>query len=68
LNAGSINFITSTYDFNRKTWIYLLQEKLSAFDMFRSFKALVEKESSCKNQCFRSDRGGEFTSTMFNEL
>jgi len=45
-----------------------LQDKSSAFDVFKRFKALVEKESGCQIQCLRTDRDGEFTYNMFNEL
>jgi transposase InsO family protein len=65
-NAGSRYFITFTDDFSRKTWVYFLQEKSNAFETFKKFKALVEKESSCLIQCLRTDRGGEFTSNEFN--
>ena len=67
-NGGSRYFITFTDDFSRKTWTYPLIEKSNAFDMFRKFKALVEKESKCQIQCLRTDRGGEFTSNAFNEF
>jgi len=67
-NAGSRYFITFIDDYSRKTWIYLLQDKSSAFDIFRRFKALVEKESNCQIQCLRTDRGGEFTSASFNDF
>lgn len=37
------------------------------FETFKRFKAAVERESGCKIQCLRTDRGGEFTSNSFNE-
>jgi hypothetical protein len=46
-NGGNRYFITFTDDFTRKTWTYFLQEKSAAFDIFKKFKSLVEKESSC---------------------
>jgi transposase InsO family protein len=66
--AGSRYFITFTDDFSRKTWVYFLLEKSQAFETFKKFKALVEKESKCVIQCLRTDRGGEFTSTEFNDF
>ena len=45
-----------------KTWIYFLQEKNEAFSIFKSFKALVEKESGRDIKILRTDRGDEFNS------
>ncbi|KAI5435109.1 hypothetical protein KIW84_021801 [Lathyrus oleraceus] len=44
-NGGNKYFITFTYDFSRKNWSYFLDEKVSAFDVIKQFKSLVEKES-----------------------
>ncbi|KAA0037754.1 copia-type polyprotein [Cucumis melo var. makuwa] len=46
---------------DRKTWVYFVKEKLEVFDMFKRFKALVEKESGYYIKALRSDKGGEFT-------
>lgn len=35
--------------------------------MFKKFKSLVEKEIGNVICCLRTDRGGEFTSSDFNE-
>lgn len=67
-NGGNRYFITFTDDFSRKTWVYLLKDKASSFEVFKRFKAAVELESGCKIQCLRTDRGGEFTSNMFDEF
>jgi transposase InsO family protein len=67
-NAKNRYFITFTDDFTRRTWVYFLKEKSGAFDVFKRFKALVERESNCLIQCLRTDRGGEFTSTAFNDF
>jgi hypothetical protein len=45
-----------------------MKEKSEASEIFKNFKALVEKESGCIIQCLRSDRGGEYTSHDFNEF
>jgi transposase InsO family protein len=68
LNGGNMYFVTFIDDYSRKTWSYLLKEKSALFDVFKRFKSLVEKESSCSIQCLRSYRGGEYTSTKFNEF
>ncbi|PNX99782.1 copia-type polyprotein [Trifolium pratense] len=67
-NGGNRYFITFIDDFTKKTWIYFLQKKSSAFDVFKKFKSLVENESSCLIQCLRTDRSGEYTSNEFNEF
>ena len=53
-------------DFSRYMWTRLLREKSEAFDRFKSFKEMVEKRTGLKLKTFRTDRGGEFTSTEFN--
>ncbi|RDX85071.1 hypothetical protein CR513_33793, partial [Mucuna pruriens] len=55
-------------DFSRKNWIYFLHEKSKAFDMFKKFKACVEKEVGAFITCLRTDRGGEFTSKEFEDF
>lgn len=48
------------------SWVYLLKFKSEAFENFRNFKALVEKQSGCNIKILRTDRGGEFLSNDFN--
>ncbi|GAU47154.1 hypothetical protein TSUD_287370 [Trifolium subterraneum] len=67
-NGGSRYFITFTDDFSRKTWTYVLIEKANDLTIFKKFKAITENESNCKLKCLRTDRGGEFTSTAFNDF
>ena len=47
--------------------MYILKEKFAVFTTFKNFKALVEAESGHKLITLRSDRGGEYTSNMFQE-
>ncbi|PNY02870.1 copia-type polyprotein [Trifolium pratense] len=67
-NGGSRHFINFTGDFSRRTWTYPLAAKFNAFETFKKFKALVEKESNCNIQTLRTDKNGEFTSHEFNEF
>ncbi|TYK05470.1 Retrovirus-related Pol polyprotein from transposon TNT 1-94 [Cucumis melo var. makuwa] len=63
---GKNNYFLLFIDaFTRKTWVYFVKEKSEVFDMFKRFKALVEKESGYYIKALRSDRGGEFTSNEF---
>nr|GEY82273.1 retrovirus-related Pol polyprotein from transposon TNT 1-94 [Tanacetum cinerariifolium] len=43
-------FILFIDDFSRKTWVYFLKEKSQAFEAFKTFKAMVEKEKERKNR------------------
>jgi len=62
---GEEYFILFIDDFSRMVWIGLMKHKDEAFEKFKSFKALAEKESDHKIKCLRSDRGGDFTSNEF---
>ena len=42
----NVYFITFNDDYSRKTWVYLLKHKSQAFDVFKSFKAMAEKQSN----------------------
>ncbi|XP_048491792.1 retrovirus-related Pol polyprotein from transposon TNT 1-94 isoform X1 [Beta vulgaris subsp. vulgaris] len=60
-------FILFIDDYSRKTLVYFLKNKSEAFDTFKTFKAMVEKESGYEIKALRTDRGGEFTSNEFNK-
>ncbi|KAH0709495.1 hypothetical protein KY284_010922 [Solanum tuberosum] len=64
-NGGKRYFITFIDDFSRKTWVYFLHEKSAAFDVFKRFKVLVEKEMGSPLKSLRIDRGREFNSQEF---
>ena len=53
-------------DYSRYMWSILLQDKSEAFEKFKRFKTMVEGETRETIKTFRTDRGGEFTSTEFN--
>jgi len=58
--SGKRYFIYFIDDFSRKTWVYFLKEKSEVFQVFKRFKAMVEKEIDMPIKSVRSDRGGEF--------
>ena len=60
--------ITFIDDHSRKIWVYFLMEKSEAFNTFKNFKVLTEKESSESICCLRTDRGGEFNSAEFDKF
>ena len=43
--GGYEYFITFTDDYSRFGYVYLMRQKSNAFDMFKAFKAEVEKNS-----------------------
>ncbi|KAI3501210.1 hypothetical protein L1887_29073 [Cichorium endivia] len=55
-------------DYTRKSWVYFLSHKSESFEFFKVFKKSVELETGMNIKCLRSDRGGEFTSSAFNEF
>lgn len=65
---GNMYLITFTDDFIIKTCIYFMKENSVAFDVFKRFKELVERESSYLIHFLRTDRGREFTPNAFNDF
>ena len=55
-------------DYNKKTSAYLLKQKSQAFDVFKSFKAMDEKESNKIIKVLRLDGGGEYMSNEFMDF
>jgi hypothetical protein len=54
------SFITSTDDFSRYGYIYLIRKRSEALDKFKIFKAKVDNQHNTKIKMVRSDRGGEY--------
>ena len=68
-SLGNSNyFLLFIDDFSRKTWVYFLKQKSEVFEVFKKFKATVERENGRKIKAMRTDRGGEFTSKEFQEF
>ena len=42
--SGKMYFISFIDVFSRKTWVYFFKEKSEMFQVFKRFKAMVEKE------------------------
>ena len=64
--GGSRYFISFIDDYNRHTWIYLIEKKSEVFDCFRNLKNLVEREVARMIRCLRSDGRKEYFSGQFN--
>ena len=63
--GGAEYFLTFTDDKSRYSWVYTLKTKDQVFDRFLEWKALVKKASGKKLKTLRTDNGGEYTSTQF---
>ncbi|RDY14473.1 hypothetical protein CR513_00462, partial [Mucuna pruriens] len=67
ISLGSNNyFISFVDDFSRKLWVYLIKRKGEAFEVFKRFKAIVEKQCGYSIKVLRKDGGGEYTSHDFH--
>ncbi|CAA0816139.1 cysteine-rich RLK (RECEPTOR-like protein kinase) 8 [Striga hermonthica] len=60
-------YMTFVDDCTRKVWVYFLKRKFEAFDTFRRWRALVEKETGLEVKYLRSDNGGEYNSEAIKE-
>ena len=58
--------LTFTDDKSRYSWVYIIKTKDQVFDCYLEWKALVEKATKRKVRTLRTDNGGEYTSTQFN--
>ncbi|CAL1391441.1 unnamed protein product [Linum trigynum] len=67
-NGGKRYILTLTDDFSRKLWVYFMDAKSETLEVFKRFKAQIEKETGMSIVCLRTDRGGEFLLNEFKEL
>ena len=66
--GGYHYFITFTDDLSRYGYVYLMKNKHESFEKFKEFKSEVEKQIGKNIKVLRSDRGGEYLSTEFDEF
>ncbi|KAK2388390.1 putative mitochondrial protein [Trifolium repens] len=55
-------------DFSRFTWVLFLKHKDDAFEAFKSFCLRVQNEKSSNIVSIRSDHGGEFENSLFENF
>jgi hypothetical protein len=55
-------------EFTKFTWVYLLKHKSDTFQVFTQFRAMLETQFSLPIKILRTDCGGEFLSTPFNQF
>ncbi|GAU30142.1 hypothetical protein TSUD_360350 [Trifolium subterraneum] len=63
--GGNKYFITYVDEYSRMIWLYHIKAKSEAFEVFKRFKTLVEKQSDKQIKVLRTDGGGEYTSKEF---
>jgi transposase InsO family protein len=63
--GGNKYFMTFVDEYSRMIWLYHIKTKSDAFEVFKKFKTLVEKQSDKSLKVLRTDGGGEYTSTEF---
>ena len=61
-------YVTFIDDHCRYTWIYFLKSKYEVFSMFQKFYQMVSTQFQKSIKILRSDSGGEYTSTEFNNF
>ena len=61
-------FLTFVDDKTRYVWVYFLKYKDEAFQRFVEWKALLKKSSGHQVKVVRTDNGGEYTSTQFEDF
>ena len=66
--GGAEYFLTFVGDKTRYVWVYFLKHKDEVFQRFVEWKALVEKSSCDQVKVLRTDNGGEYTSTQFEDF
>ena len=71
VNAKSLgdaeHFLTFIDDFTHYTWVYVLKKKSDVFMYFIVWKALVENCRGKKFKILRTDNGGEYVSSEFDD-
>ena len=66
--AGANYFVTFIDDFSRKVCVYILQQKIEVFKVFKQWKVLVENQMGKKIKRLRIDKNMEFFSFEFDEF
>ncbi|CAL8993724.1 unnamed protein product [Prunus brigantina] len=66
--GGNIYFLTFIDDHTRMCWVFFLQDKSQAFNIFKRFKSMVKLQSGYQIKKLRSDRGGEYTLLEFSKF
>ena len=63
--GGACYMMTIIDDYSRKVWPYFLKHKYQAFNVFKEWKTMVERQTERKVKILRTDNGMEFCSKIF---
>ncbi|KRX83384.1 Retrovirus-related Pol polyprotein from transposon TNT 1-94 [Trichinella sp. T6] len=66
--GGARYFLSFIDDFSRKSFAYFLKHKNEALPKFKDFIAMVERQTSKRVKCLRTDNGREYLNNMFAEF
>ena len=66
--GGMIYCFVIVDDYSRFTWVFFLAHKHNTLDIFKSFCKRVEKQKGLSIVSVRSDHGGEFENSRFQEF
>lgn len=66
--GGKLYYITFVDDYSRYTRVYLLKSKDEATSVFLKYKLEVENQLNKKVKRLRSDRGGEYNTTLLRDF
>lgn len=66
-SSGARYILTFIDDHTRHNVIYLLKNKSQTFDKFKEYKSMIEKRMSTNIVKLKTDRGREYSSTIFLE-
>ncbi|KRX55804.1 Retrovirus-related Pol polyprotein from transposon TNT 1-94 [Trichinella sp. T9] len=66
--GGARYFLSFIDDFSRKSFVYFLKHKNEALPKFKDFIAVVERQTSKRVKCLRTDNGREYVNNMFAEF
>uniref|UniRef100_A0A2N9FSD8 Integrase catalytic domain-containing protein n=1 Tax=Fagus sylvatica TaxID=28930 RepID=A0A2N9FSD8_FAGSY len=66
--TGFRYYLVLVDEFTKFTWTYLLKHKSDTFKVFSEFQAMISTQFSLPIKILRTDCGGEFTSTAFNQF
>ena len=62
-----VYYVSFIDDYFHKTWIYFLKKKDEVFEKLKELKDLIGNLYEKRIKILRSNHGGEFTSSEFNE-
>ena len=65
-HGGAHYMLTFIDDFSRKVWVYFLKHKSEAFQRFKEWKIMAEKQIGKSVKNLRTDNGLELCSNDFN--